>query len=87
MTVNDIINAVNRVVINPLIVLLFTIAFLMFVYGIVRFIANMDNEEERESGKRAIVWGLVGMLVMLSVFAIIRLVLGMVGLGTARLPF
>lgn len=65
---------VNRIFINPLIILLFAAALGYFVYGVFEFIAGADQAEDRETGKSHMLWGIIGMFVMFSVFAILRLI-------------
>lgn len=70
---------INRAVINPLIILAFAIAVFMFVVGIVQYMANKDNAEAAEKGKRHMLWGIIGMFIMVSVFAIIRVIINTLG--------
>lgn len=60
-------------IINPTILLIFTAGFLLFLWGLVVFIFNLGEGGENSEGKQHMLWGLVGMLVMVSVFGIIAL--------------
>ena len=62
-------------ILNPLIILLFGLALLLFLWGAFQFVANADSEEGRTTGRRHIMWGIIGMFIMLSVFAIIRIII------------
>lgn len=75
----DIMLKINRAVINPLIVLAFGIATFMFVVGIVEYMANKDNAEAADKGKRHMLWGIIGMAIMVSVFAIMRVIINTLG--------
>jgi len=66
---------VNRLIINPLILFLFALAVAFFLYGIFEFILNQDNEEKRTAGKSHMLWGIVGITIMMGVFAIMSLIL------------
>src|SRR3989344_4785228 len=66
---------VNRLIINPLITLLFALAVIFFLYGVFQFIANQDNEEKKTAGKSHMIWGIVGLTIMLGVFAIMNMIL------------
>src|SRR5258708_37059191 len=57
-------------VLNPLIEIFFALALIYFIWGVVVYVRNADNEKERAAGVQHIVWGLVGMLVLMSTFAI-----------------
>lgn len=71
--------SVNRVIINPLIILLFALAVVYFVYGLVQYLLNPDSEEIRKSSKSHILWGIIGMFIMVSVFGIMSLILNTLG--------
>jgi|TARA_B100000315_G_C14150532_1_gene395521 cell division protein FtsW (lipid II flippase) len=61
----------SRAIIQPLIGLLFALALLLFFWGIFQFISNADNEEGRDKGKRHMIWGILGMFIILSVWGIL----------------
>ena len=62
---------VNEYIVNPLIILMFAVALLFFLYGVVEFIINSDKADERELGKSHIMWGIIGMFVMASAWGVI----------------
>lgn len=71
--------SVNRVIINPLITLLFALAVVYFLYGLVQYLLNPDSEEIRKSSKSHMLWGIIGMFIMVSVFGIMSLILTTLG--------
>lgn len=71
--------SVNRIIINPLIVLLFALAVVYFLYGLVQYLLNPDSEEIRKSSKSHMLWGIIGMFIMVSVFGIMSLILNTLG--------
>ncbi len=73
--------SVSANILNPLIVLVFAIAFLVFFYGIFQFVSKAGESSERESGKKKIIYGLIGMFVMFSAYGLIRIVLGTFGVS------
>ncbi len=60
--------------INLTLRLLLGIAILVFIWGMIRFIAKADDAEARKQGKQYMVWGLVALVVMTSLIGIIQLV-------------
>lgn len=70
----------NAAIINPLIFLLFAAASVYFVFGLLQFVMNSSNDEARDKGKKHMVYGLVGLFIMVSVFGILNLVLNTFGL-------
>ncbi len=72
---------VNRQIINPLILVLFALAFVQFFWGLFVFFKAKQEEKDLTQGKRSILWGIIGMVIMVSVFGIIQLILGTIGVG------
>ncbi len=74
-------NKINEFILNPLIVLVFAIALLVFFIGIFQFIASETADSKREEGKRKILYGLLGMFIMFSAYGLIHLLLGTFGIS------
>lgn len=75
----DLVTAIGEEILNPLIGLLFALALVYFIYGIVVFIANADNETEREKGKQHILYSVIGLVIMVGAWGIIELILASLG--------
>ncbi len=72
---------VFQVLPQPFIGLLFAIALVMFLYGMMRFVASNDkSSEDAQKGRRHMLWGIIGMFIMMSVFGIMRLILSTLGI-------
>lgn len=80
--IKDLLNKINEFILNPLIVLLFAVALLIFFVGMIQFIRSASADSGREEGKRKIVYGLIGMFVMVSAYGLIRIVLSTFGIDT-----
>jgi len=71
--VEGLVDGVNEYVINPLIAFLFSAGLILFFYGIVMFLRNREaNPEKSNEGRRHMVWGIIGMFIMASVFGILN---------------
>ena len=81
MTINSLLGRISEFILNPLIILAFVVALIVFFWGLVEFIYKAGSEDGREVGKRNIMWGIVGMFVMIGVYGIINLILGTFGLS------
>lgn len=68
-------NFVTKVV-TPAVGVMFAVAVAYFIYGIVEYVAGSTNPEKREIGVKHIVWGIVGLAIMVSVYGIINFVQG-----------
>lgn len=64
------------VIVNPVIYLMFAVALLVFLWGVAEFVRNSNDSAGQSKGKTHILWGLIGMAIMVGAFAIIRLALG-----------
>ncbi len=74
--VDGLINLGNVVVIP----VIFTLAFLVFIWGLYKyFIWGAENDEERAKGRRFLLWGLLGMALLLSVWGVLNLLLSTLG--------
>lgn len=73
-SLTEIVEYVEKTVINPFIVFLIALAGLVFVWGMIEFLSNAGDSAAQSEGKRKIIWGIVGMTIMVSAFGIINLV-------------
>ena len=75
MTLPELISRANTAIINPIIVLLFAVALIVFLCGIFEFISGHESEEKVSTGKRHMLWGIIGLAVMASAFGILNLII------------
>ena len=71
---------VTREIINPLIGLLFAVAVVYFLYGMFEFIANQNNDEKKTTGKSHMLWGIIGIGIMVSVWTILSIIVSTLNL-------
>ncbi len=74
-SLNEFLGNVDSVIINPLIIFIFAVAVVIFLYGMLEFILNQVNEEKRTEGKSHMLWGIVGIVIMMGVWGILSVVL------------
>lgn len=67
------ISNIKAYILNPIIGFMFAVAVVMFIYGIVEYIWSADNEEKVEVGKKHMLWGIIGMVVMVSVYGFLQI--------------
>lgn len=68
------ISNIKVMILNPIIGFMFAVAVVMFIYGIVEYIYGADNEDKRNTGKKHMIWGIVGIFVMLGVYGILNII-------------
>jgi len=64
---------INAIVV-PLVSGLFVLAVLIFVWGIFRFVIGSGDPTARKQGQEHMLWGVIGMAIMVSVYGIIRVI-------------
>jgi hypothetical protein len=74
--VSDLLTRLVNAIVNPLIRFMFVIALMYFLYGVVQFIRNSDSDDGRTVGKRHMLYGVIGMSIMISVYAIMSIAFG-----------
>ena len=77
----ELVNRFTTVIIDPAILLIFALGFFLFVWGLVQFLWSLDESSNRQDGIRHMTWGIVGMLVMVTVKGIILLLSATFDLG------
>ncbi len=76
---NGIINVIN----NILVPLLIGIAFIVFLFGVFKyFILGAANDDDRREGRQFVLWGIIGFVVILSVWGLVALVSNTLGIST-----
>ena len=78
----DFMDRINQVILYPLILLMLGVSLMVFLYGAFEYVLNADNENGRETGKQHLLWGTVGLLVMVSAYAILAIAANTFGLDS-----
>lgn len=80
ITIAPTLNKISDVILNPLIVLMFAVAFLYFLWGIFQMIVSAGSDDARSTGRRNMMYGIIGMFIMVSVYGILKIVLDTFGI-------
>jgi hypothetical protein len=80
-SVDSVIANVSNLIINPLITFMFAVAVVYFLYGVLGFFLNSEDEEARTTGKSHMFWGVVGITIMISVWGILKIVTNSIGVS------
>jgi hypothetical protein len=79
MTVQGVIGILASIV-QGLIAFLIGFAVLLFLLGVLRYVAAGDNEEARKRGRDLIIYGIIGLAVMVSVWGLVNILTNTFGL-------
>jgi uncharacterized membrane protein YidH (DUF202 family) len=66
---------------NTVIPLFITLAVVFFFWGLVKFVANADDEEAKKKAKNLMIWGMVAVFVMVSFWGLIGYIQQSAGLS------
>ena len=75
---------IERVILFPLISLMMGIALLVFLWGVFGYIKNVESDEARAVGKRHMLFGIVGFVIMVSAFALLKLAANTFGIDVPQ---
>ncbi len=65
---------------NTVIGILFLIATVVFLWGVIKFIMSAGDEKKRSAGKGMMTWGIIGLAVMAAAWGIANLLIGYFGI-------
>lgn len=72
--VSHLINKFTEVILMGIIPLLTGLGLLYFLYGLYLFMSASGNETKRSDGKQYILYGLIGLFVMVSVWGLVSII-------------
>jgi uncharacterized membrane protein required for colicin V production len=75
------INKISAEILSPLILLMMAVAVAYFLYGLFEMIRDGGNEEARRTGQQHMLWGVVGLFIMVAVYGIIHAVCRTIGVS------
>ncbi|MFA5830667.1 MAG: hypothetical protein WC878_02440 [Candidatus Paceibacterota bacterium] len=68
------------------IALLYAAAFAVFFLGVVKFIFNTEDDKKREEGKKWMVWGVIALFAMLTVWGLVEVLINTFHLSPKVIP-
>ncbi len=67
--------------INTAITIIFGLALVFFFWGIGQFILHAGDQKMRDEGKKKIMWGVIALFVMVSIWGIVTFIGGIFGIS------
>tara|TARA_B100000745_G_C20101681_1_gene376866 strand:+ start:487 stop:777 length:291 start_codon:yes stop_codon:yes gene_type:complete len=71
--------AISDAILYPLIVLMLVVAVIIFLYGGLEYVLGAGNDAAREKGQKHLLWGIIGLVIMVSAYGILRIAGNIVG--------
>lgn len=78
-TVADFLNFFTCLISKSVIPLLIAAALICFIWGVLTFILHADDETKRKEGKLFIMWGIIGLFVMVSIWGLVNILVNTFG--------
>jgi len=66
--------------------LIFSLAITIFIFGVVQYVINTDNEEKKMKAKAFMIWGIASLAIMVSVWGLVRIFGNTFGIKTSVFP-
>lgn len=70
----NIIQRINDAILQPIVTLLMAAAVAYFLFGVMMFVKDQDNEDAQVAGKKHMMWGIIGLAIMVSVYGILNFI-------------
>ncbi|PIP73158.1 MAG: hypothetical protein COW88_02815 [Candidatus Lloydbacteria bacterium CG22_combo_CG10-13_8_21_14_all_47_15] len=74
-------------IIKPFIPVVIALGLLAFIWGVTKYMTANGDPQKRSEGTKFIIWGLVGLFVMISVWGLVAILSVTFQLDTGSLPF
>ena len=84
-TINDVIYIINGIL-TAIVPLLMAIALIIFMLGVIKYISAGGDDEKRGEGRNMMIYGIVGLAVMVSVWGIVNILVNTFGIGGQQPP-
>ena len=70
------------VIVVPLVSLVFVFAVLVFIWGVAGIIIHREDPERLATGRQHMIWGIVGIFIMIGFYGIIRIIANTLGVAS-----
>ncbi len=65
---------INDAILQPIVSLLMAAAVAYFLFGVMKFVKDQGSEESQVEGKKHMMWGIIGLFIMVSVWGILNFI-------------
>jgi hypothetical protein len=79
--IGDLFNYVTCIIANSIVPVLFMLALAMFIWGVIQYVINTGEEKKKAEGKQFIIWGIIALAVMVSVWGLVGIVTNTFGIS------
>lgn len=69
----DLLSYITCIIGKSVIPLIFALAIASFVWGVVQYVINTDDEAKKAKGRQFMIWGIIALAVMVSVWGLVKI--------------
>ncbi len=69
----DLLSYGSCIITRSVIPLIIALAVVMFIWGVVQYVINSDEEAKKAKGKQFMIWGIIGLTVMIAVWGLVKI--------------
>ena len=70
----DLVYYVACMISSSVIPLIFALAVVVFIWGVVQYLMGAEEEDKRAKGRQFMIWGIIALTVMVSVWGLVQIV-------------
>lgn len=78
--ISELFNLGTCIISKSVIPLLLAIAVLAFIWGIIILVMNPDSEDKKNQGKKFMLWGIIALFVIISVWGLVAVLTNTLGI-------
>jgi hypothetical protein len=80
--ISGVMGKIMSAIVVPIVLFVFGLTIILFIWGVAGMIIYRENPEKREESQRHILWGVIGIFIMVGAYGIIRLIAGTIGVSS-----
>ena len=87
-TIGSLLSLVGTII-TTLVPIAIGLAVVVFLFGVIKYVTAGDSEDKRSEGRQLMLWGIIGLFVMVSVWGLVMVINSTTGVtqgGTGTIP-
>ncbi len=69
-------------ILDPLLILIMSLALVYFLSGVLKYVAHGGDQAKREEGKNVMIYGIIALAVMVSVWGLVQILTDTFGISS-----
>lgn len=82
----DLLEYATCIIFKSVVPLIFALAVAMFVWGVTKYVINSSDEAKKEKGRQFMLWGVIALAVMFSIWGLVGIFGATVGIDSVIIP-